>query len=59
MPYLVKKQGDKYRLWNLSKKEYAKPSYNTREAAINAGRNFMRYRNEKSVVKGNKILPKK
>ena len=60
MPFQVKKQPNgKYKLWNIKKKVYAKPSYNSKEAAINAGKNFMRYRNEKPVVKKNKIVTKK
>lgn len=58
MPFTVKKVGDKYKLWKPQDKTFAKPSFNTREAAINAGKNYMRYHNEKSKVKGNKILKK-
>jgi hypothetical protein len=43
MPYEVKKVGEKYRLWNISKKQYAKPTYKTRQSAKNAAANFMRY----------------
>ena len=43
MPYEIKKVGEKYRLWNISKKQYAKPTYNTRQSAKNAASNFMRY----------------
>lgn len=57
MPFEVRKQADgKYKLYNLHKKTYAKPSFNSKETAISQGQNYMRYRNEKSVVKGNKIL---
>lgn len=60
MPFLIKRQPDgRYRLWNLHKKAYAKPTYKTKESAANAGKNFMRYRGEKPVLVGNKILAKK
>ena len=59
MPFLVTRQPDgRYRLYNMHKKEYAKPYFNTKETAISAGRNLMRYRGEKSYVVGNRILKK-
>ncbi len=59
MPFLVRRQPNgQYRLYNLHKKEYAKPFFNTKETAISAGKNFMRYRGEKSYVVGNRILKK-
>ena len=33
--------------------------YKTKQSALNAGMNFMRYRGEEPYVKGNKILNKK
>tara|TARA_A100001201_G_scaffold135211_2_gene123336 strand:- start:847 stop:1026 length:180 start_codon:yes stop_codon:yes gene_type:complete len=59
MPYQVKKVGKKYKLYNLSKKSFVNKEFNTKESAISAGKNYMRYRNEKPIVKGNKILNKK
>ena len=56
MPYQIKKQGEKYKLWNISKKQFVNKEYKSKETAINAGKNFMRYRKEKGYVKGNKIL---
>ena len=58
MPYQVKKVGNKYKLYNLHKKQYVKVSFNTRESAIRQGKNFMRYRKEKPVLKGNKLVNK-
>jgi hypothetical protein len=58
MPYQIKKQGEKYKLWNISKKQFVNKEYKSKETAINAGKNFMRYRKEKPYVKGNKILSK-
>ena len=59
MPYQVKKVGKKYKLYNLSKKSFVNKEFNTKDSAISAGKNYMRYRNEKPIVKGNKILSKK
>lgn len=56
MPYQVKKVGDKYQLWNITKKEYVNKKYNSKETAVKSGMNFMRYRKEKPYLKGNKIL---
>ena len=56
MPFQVKKEGDKWRLFNIQKKEYTKTKFKSKETAISAGKNYMRYRNEIPVVKGNKIL---
>lgn len=58
MPFRIDKKGEKYRLFNLTKKIYVKSEYNTKESAVNAGKNFIRYREKtKSKVEGNKILP--
>ena len=59
MPYQIKKVGDKYRLYNLSKKVFVNKYFNSKESAISAGKNYMRYRKEIPIVKGNKILNKK
>ena len=59
MPYQIKKVGDKYRLYNLSKKVFVNKFFNSKESAISAGKNYMRYRKEIPIVKGNKILNKK
>jgi len=59
MPYLIKKVNDKYKLYNIKKKEYVNKSFLSKETALNAGKNYMKYRKEKPVVKGNKILNKK
>jgi hypothetical protein len=36
-----------------------KTKYKSKQSAINSGKNFMRFRNEKPVVKGSKILNSK
>jgi hypothetical protein len=52
MPFKVVAKGDKFKLYNLDKKRYAKPTYNTRQSAKNAASNFMRY--DTSKVKKSK-----
>lgn len=59
MPFEVRSVKGKYKLWKINEKTYAKPTFNTRESAINAGMNYMRYRREQPYVSGNKILSKK
>jgi hypothetical protein len=58
MPYQVKKVGSKYKLWNIKQKKYVNKNFNSKDSAISAGKNYMKYRKEKPVVKGNKILNK-
>ena len=40
-------------------KRKTKTKYKSKQSAINSGKNFMRFRNEKPVVKGSKILNSK
>lgn len=58
MPFVIEKHNGKYR---LKKKDgtYVNVNYQTRQAAINSGLNYMRYRHEVGVVRGNKIIVKK
>jgi len=57
MPFkIVKEKDGKYKLFNIHKKKYAKPKFNTKQTATSSGRNYMRYRGEKSKVVGNRIL---
>ena len=58
MPYQIKKVGSKYKLYNIKKKEFVNKTFNSKETAISAGKNYMRYRKEKPIVQGNKILNK-
>jgi len=59
MPFLIQKQIDNtYRL-KRNDGTYIKAKYKTKQSAINAGLNFMRYRKEIGIVKGNKIIAKK
>jgi len=58
MPYQIKKVGKKYKLYNLHKKVFVNKEFNSRESAISAGKNYMKYRKEKPVLVGNKILNK-
>ena len=59
MPYLIKKVGNKFQLYNKTKKVLVKTKYKTKQTAINAGLNFMRFRGEKGIVKGININVKK
>jgi len=64
MPYQIKKIKNNdntytYKLWNISKKEFVKKNFKTKESAVNAGINYMKYRKEKPVLVGNKLLNKK
>ena len=43
MPYKVEKKDNVYKLFNLTKKEYVKKNFKTKETAISAGKNYMRY----------------
>ena len=60
MPFRIDKKGDKYKLFNLTKKEYVKKDFVSREGAIGFGKNAIRYREKKkAIVKGDKVLPTK
>tara|TARA_R100000935_G_scaffold39711_1_gene61174 strand:- start:152 stop:340 length:189 start_codon:yes stop_codon:yes gene_type:complete len=59
MPYRVDKKDNVYKLFNLTKKEYVKVNFKTRESAIKSGINYMSYRGEKPILKGNKLINKK
>ncbi len=59
MPYEVKKVGKNYKLFKPKEKKYVKTNYKSKQSALNAGVNFMKYRKENPVIRGNKILNKK
>ena len=59
MPYKVEKKDNVYKLFNLTKKEYVKKDFKTKESAISAGKNYMRFRREEPILKGNRILNRK
>ena len=42
MPFEIRKQGNKYRLYNLDKKKYAKTSFNSKQSAKKQANNWMR-----------------
>jgi hypothetical protein len=56
MPYQVKKMGDYFQLFNLSQKRLVNVKFKSKESAINQAQNWMRFRKEKPIVKGNRIL---
>jgi len=43
MPFQIRKIKDKFKLYNLEKKQYVNISYKTKESALSASKNFMRY----------------
>ena len=56
MPYQIKKVGQHYKLWNIKKKVFVNKNYKSKQTAANAGINFGKYRKEKLVLKGNKLV---
>jgi len=58
MPYRIDKKDNVYKLFNLTKKEYVKKDFKTKETAISAGKNYMRYRKEVPILKGNRLINK-
>jgi hypothetical protein len=59
MPFLITKQKDNTFRLKRNNGTYVKATYKTKQSAINAGLNFMRYHKEKGIVKGNRIIVKK
>ncbi len=59
MPYQIVKKEDYYQLKKIKEGTFIKTKYKTFDTAKNAGFNFMKYRKESPVLKGNKILNKK
>ena len=47
MPFKVTKVKDGYKLYNLDKKQYAKRTFKTRQAAYNMKRTYMNYDKKK------------
>tara|TARA_A100001391_G_scaffold131142_2_gene90383 strand:- start:970 stop:1167 length:198 start_codon:yes stop_codon:yes gene_type:complete len=47
MPFRVDKKEDKFKLFNLTKKEYGKKTFNSLESAISFGKNAIRFRERK------------
>ena len=45
MPFKIKKylRSNKWRIYNLEKKTYAKASFNSKQSAINQAKNWERY----------------
>tara|TARA_R110000824_G_scaffold373331_3_gene563743 strand:- start:1096 stop:1284 length:189 start_codon:yes stop_codon:yes gene_type:complete len=58
MPFKVVKKGNKYRLWKIKERKYAKASFNSKASAVSQAKNWMKYRKEKPIVKGNFIITK-
>lgn len=56
MPFEIKKIGNHFQLYNITQKRLIKTKFKTKQSAINQGKNWMSYRKEKPIVKGNKIF---
>ena len=59
MPYKIVQDDKHFHLINMKTNKMIKTKYNSKQSAINSGKNFMRFRNENPIVKGNKILNSK
>ena len=62
MPFQIKKLNDKYKLYNIEKRiinSKNKKDFLTKQSAVSAGINYGKYRNEKLVLKKNKLVKKK
>lgn len=58
MPFKVVKTKDGFKLFNLKKEEYAKPSFKSKATAISSGKNYISYREKRnSKLVGNRIIP--
>ena len=56
MPYkVVETKKGVFQLLNIKTKNYIKTLYKSKQSAVNAGLNFMRYRHEKGKVISNKL----
>ena len=54
MPFRIHKVDDKFKLYNLEKKQYTKRSFNTRQAANNMKKVYMSYDKKKTTPKKKK-----
>ena len=59
MPFQIKKLNDKYKLYNIEKRIINSKNKKTKQSAVSAGINYGKYRNEKLVLKKNKLVKKK
>ena len=58
MPFTIRgNKKDGYRLFNTDKKEFAKRTFKTREAAENMKKSYMKYDSKKIVPKGSHRMP--
>jgi hypothetical protein len=57
MPFLVIRDGDKFKLKKIDGGKIINKSFNSKQAAINMAKRYMEYRKETNIrVVGNKIL---
>tara|TARA_R110002096_G_scaffold107999_1_gene236492 strand:+ start:1060 stop:1248 length:189 start_codon:yes stop_codon:yes gene_type:complete len=58
MPFEIVKKNNKFLLKNIKKNKIVNKKFNSKETAVSAGKNYMKYRGELPVLKNNKILNK-
>ena len=56
MPYEVKKKDDHFVLKKLKDGTFVNKKFKTKQTTIDTAKRYMKFRKEKPVVKGNKIL---
>lgn len=56
MPFKIIKTKEGYKLYNEKKRKYANMIFKTKETALSAGLNYMKYRGEIGKLVGNKII---
>lgn len=59
MPFKIEKKNNIYKLYNIKKKVYINKNFKSKESAAKAGINYGRYRNEKLILKNNKLIKPK
>lgn len=58
MPFKIEMRKNKWLLYNIQRKAYVPVQFKTKDSAIAAGMNYMKYRGEIPVVLGNMIIKK-
>ena len=58
MPFKIEKKNNYYKLRKVTDNKLVNVKFKSKENAINQAKNYMRYRGEIPIVKGNKVLNK-
>ncbi len=59
MPFEVRQRGEYWVLFKIKEGVYAKSKFRSKAAAVNQAKNWMRWRFEDPVIKGNVIKARK